>query len=227
MKPDPSDATGGANPFVPAQAYPCRRRKSRKNSSSGEPGPGACASAAPLAVPASAGLGGRDVDDHPDQLCGELERRLRKMASFAGGSGSASSPCRDQQQQSTIAARITPRRPEKLHETCLPRADRRTPAHREERSSAGVSAALDMKWRRAWQDGSSDVTSANQSAAGEILRALFDAALAAADPRQAMIGRIPAPVRGRTVVVGAGKAAAAMAHAFESAVVRVRSKVSF
>src|SRR6202048_637774 len=57
----------------------------------------------------------------------------------------------------------------------------------------------------------------NQAAAGETLRELFDAALAAADPSQALEGRIPAPVRGRTVVVGAGKAAAAMASAFEAA----------
>ncbi len=52
-------------------------------------------------------------------------------------------------------------------------------------------------------------------AAGEFLRSLFDAALAAADPEQALAERIPAPVNGRTVVVGAGKAAAAMARAFE------------
>ena len=57
----------------------------------------------------------------------------------------------------------------------------------------------------------------NQAAAGETLRELFDAALAAADPSQALERRIPAPVRGRTVVVGAGKASAAMARAFEAA----------
>jgi glycerate 2-kinase len=57
----------------------------------------------------------------------------------------------------------------------------------------------------------------NQATAGETLRELFDAALAAADPSQALERRIPAPVRGRTVVVGAGKASAAMARAFEAA----------
>jgi glycerate 2-kinase len=46
---------------------------------------------------------------------------------------------------------------------------------------------------------------------------LFDAALAAADPGRAIEQRIPAPVRGRTVLVGAGKASAAMARAFETA----------
>src|SRR6266550_344395 len=54
-------------------------------------------------------------------------------------------------------------------------------------------------------------------AAGELLRALFDAALAAADPARAIAPHIPASVSGRTVVVGAGKASAAMARAFEKA----------
>ena len=57
----------------------------------------------------------------------------------------------------------------------------------------------------------------NQAAAGETLRELFDAALAAADPTQALERRIPTPIRGRTAVVGAGKASAAMARAFEAA----------
>jgi hydroxypyruvate reductase len=47
------------------------------------------------------------------------------------------------------------------------------------------------------------------------LRSLFDAALAAADPYRAIAPALPAPVAGRTVVVGAGKASAAMARAFE------------
>ena len=49
------------------------------------------------------------------------------------------------------------------------------------------------------------------------LRALFDAALAAADPARVVVGHLPPPVGGRTVVVGAGKASAAMARAFEQA----------
>src|SRR5438105_4534049 len=61
------------------------------------------------------------------------------------------------------------------------------------------------------------VTTHNHRAAGATLRELFDAALAAAEPSRALERRIPAPVRGRTVVVGAGKAAAAMARAFETA----------
>ncbi len=51
----------------------------------------------------------------------------------------------------------------------------------------------------------------------ETLRALFDAALAAADPARAITGHLPQPVAGRTIVVGAGKASAAMACAFEKA----------
>src|SRR5271169_100657 len=61
-----------------------------------------------------------------------------------------------------------------------------------------------------------DVTIRDDQAAGEFLRALFDAALAAADPDRALAGQIPEAVRGRTVVAGAGKAAAAMARAFET-----------
>jgi hydroxypyruvate reductase len=48
-----------------------------------------------------------------------------------------------------------------------------------------------------------------------LLRALFDAALAAADPRQAVPRHLPPAPAGRTLVVGAGKAAAAMAKAVE------------
>jgi hydroxypyruvate reductase len=60
------------------------------------------------------------------------------------------------------------------------------------------------------------------SALREFLLALFDAALAAADPAKLIAGpaiaaHLPEPVRGRTIVVGAGKASAAMARAFENA----------
>jgi hydroxypyruvate reductase len=50
----------------------------------------------------------------------------------------------------------------------------------------------------------------------DILVGSFQAALAAADPLQIVPGHLPAPPRGRTVVVGAGKAAASMARAVES-----------
>ena len=47
------------------------------------------------------------------------------------------------------------------------------------------------------------------------LASLFDAAVAAADPAWLLPGRLPPPAAGRTAVVGAGKAAAAMAAAVE------------
>jgi len=48
-----------------------------------------------------------------------------------------------------------------------------------------------------------------------LLRQLFSAALAAADPARVVAGHLPDPPTGRTVVVGAGKAGAAMARAVE------------
>lgn len=49
------------------------------------------------------------------------------------------------------------------------------------------------------------------------LRQLFDAAVAAAQPGLVLPAHLPAPPRGRTLVVGAGKASAAMAQALEAA----------
>jgi hydroxypyruvate reductase len=53
------------------------------------------------------------------------------------------------------------------------------------------------------------------SQAEPLLRAMFDAAVAAAAPGPWMADLLPSPPKGRTVVVGAGKAAAAMAAAVE------------
>jgi glycerate 2-kinase len=50
-----------------------------------------------------------------------------------------------------------------------------------------------------------------------ILLALFEAALAAARPEGKFADRLPLPPKGRTIVIGAGKAAASMARAFENA----------
>jgi|SRR5580658_1477575 glycerate 2-kinase len=49
-----------------------------------------------------------------------------------------------------------------------------------------------------------------------LLRAMFDAAIGAASPALVLPRHLPEPPRGRTVVVGAGKAAAAMARAVEA-----------
>ena len=48
-----------------------------------------------------------------------------------------------------------------------------------------------------------------------ILQSMFDAAIAAANPAQCVPPNLPEPPRGRTIVIGAGKAAASMARAVE------------
>lgn len=48
-----------------------------------------------------------------------------------------------------------------------------------------------------------------------LLASLFDAAVAAADPRRALAAHLPERPKGRTVVIGAGKGAAQLAAAFE------------
>ena len=52
---------------------------------------------------------------------------------------------------------------------------------------------------------------------GEILRSLADAAITAAQPAGKFDGCLPERPKGRTIVLGAGKASAAMATAFEAA----------
>ena len=48
------------------------------------------------------------------------------------------------------------------------------------------------------------------------LRSLFDAAVAAADPMKTIATHLPPPPKGRTIVIGAGKASAEMARALEA-----------
>jgi glycerate-2-kinase len=57
----------------------------------------------------------------------------------------------------------------------------------------------------------------SDAAARAALRRMFEAALAAADPLTVLAGHLPEPSRGRTIVVGVGKAAAKMALAVERA----------
>ncbi|WP_240991207.1 glycerate kinase type-2 family protein [Cupriavidus taiwanensis] len=54
-------------------------------------------------------------------------------------------------------------------------------------------------------------------AASALLRRMFDAAVAAAQPSQIIARHLPERPEGRTIVIGAGKASAAMAQAFEAA----------
>src|SRR5689334_22022275 len=51
----------------------------------------------------------------------------------------------------------------------------------------------------------------------QLLRSMFDAAVGAASPQLRIPGHLPPPPKGKTVVVGAGKASAAMAKAVEDA----------
>lgn len=53
--------------------------------------------------------------------------------------------------------------------------------------------------------------------ARHVLRRMFDAAVDSAAPAQAVVGHLPGKPRGRCVVVGAGKASAAMAAAVDTA----------
>jgi hydroxypyruvate reductase len=48
------------------------------------------------------------------------------------------------------------------------------------------------------------------------LRALFDAAVECAQPAAVLAGQLPAPPKGRTLVIGAGKAGGAMAAAVDA-----------
>ena len=57
----------------------------------------------------------------------------------------------------------------------------------------------------------------NDAQARAALRSVFDAAVAAADPRRVLARHLPDQPRGRCVVVGAGKSAAVMAAALEDA----------
>ncbi|MBP6536297.1 MAG: glycerate-2-kinase family protein, partial [Xylophilus sp.] len=49
----------------------------------------------------------------------------------------------------------------------------------------------------------------------QLLRQMFDAAVAAAQPALCLPPHLPPPPKGRTIVIGAGKASAAMARALE------------
>ncbi|MCF1455965.1 DUF4147 domain-containing protein, partial [Agrobacterium vitis] len=57
----------------------------------------------------------------------------------------------------------------------------------------------------------------NDVSARQVLRRIFDAAVASADPKIAVVNNLPERPRGRCVVVGAGKASAAMAAAVDAA----------
>ena len=57
----------------------------------------------------------------------------------------------------------------------------------------------------------------NDHSAKDALNRIFMAAVASADPAKVLQHHLPSPPKGRCVVVGAGKASAAMAAALEAA----------
>jgi len=61
------------------------------------------------------------------------------------------------------------------------------------------------------------MTAWNDTSARDALNRIFMAAVASADPAKVLQQHLPSPPRGRCVVVGAGKASAAMAAALEAA----------
>ena len=56
---------------------------------------------------------------------------------------------------------------------------------------------------------------AGARADGTLLKTMFDAAISAALPEKIVSRHLPTPPKGRTIVVGAGKASAGMARAVE------------
>ena len=63
----------------------------------------------------------------------------------------------------------------------------------------------------------SDIKIEQDEQARILLRSMFDAAVAAADPFKVLAEYLPEKPKGRCIVVGAGKASAAMAAALEAA----------
>ncbi|MGV1988628.1 glycerate kinase type-2 family protein [Agrobacterium sp. 22-221-1] len=57
----------------------------------------------------------------------------------------------------------------------------------------------------------------NDASARDVLRRIFDAAVASADPAKVVASHLPERPKGRCVVIGAGKASAAMAAALDTA----------
>src|ERR1035437_5186690 len=77
-----------------------------------------------------------------------------------------------------------------------------------------------MPWWRLFKAPMSDgpsPTGWTGTAARAVLRDIFDAAVASADPGAAVLRHLPEKPRGRCVVIGAGKASVAMAAALDAA----------
>ncbi|MBU1816982.1 MAG: DUF4147 domain-containing protein, partial [Gammaproteobacteria bacterium] len=84
--------------------------------------------------------------------------------------------------------------------------------HNPQPAPAAVSAVLPPSTRTA----SAEVLPDYRSEPRAFLRALFDTAVRSAQPLHGMREWLPAPPKGRTLVLGAGKAGGAMAQALEA-----------
>src|ERR1700730_15855109 len=145
MNPEPSDADRGDGELGPPGA-PFSLKKSRKNSSSGVPGDGPCASGAPLAT-------GAAVTWVVEMLTTTPTSRAASCAKiFENGTSGASAllGMDTLKDKSSNTARMTAREPNNATISLLHTSSRlRTLGLLGRRSRAGVSVALDMKWRRA------------------------------------------------------------------------------
>src|ERR1700730_9165519 len=147
MNPEPSDADRGDGELGPPGA-PFSLKKSRKNSSSGVPGEGTCASGAPLAAGAAVTWVVEMLTTTPPSRPASCAKTSENGTSGA----SARLGMAVLKDKVSITARITARGPNNATISLLHTSSRlRTLGLRGRRSRAGVSVGLDMKWRRAWQ----------------------------------------------------------------------------
>src|SRR6516225_8520030 len=148
MKPEPSDAARGAGELGPP-GVPFSPKKSRKNSSSGDPGEGSCASGAPLFAGAGVACVVEMLTTTPISLAASWAKTSEKGASGASArlgiaaiSDSVSNIARTAARRPNDVTIYLLHRIPGQHALCLPHRISRT----------GVSVGLDMKWRQAWQD---------------------------------------------------------------------------
>ena len=165
-----------AAPIRPARrARPCRRRKSWKNWSSGEPGAGGCASGAVLWRRRRAAWVVEMLTTTPTSLAARLSEDLRKRCRLRRvGRGSAPPRPSNGDQQCRAADRASAAEQLSQNSSAFTPARSPRPACRGPACDLALAfpAALDMKWRVAWQDGSSDVRYARSSAAGRVAAGL-------------------------------------------------------
>src|SRR6516225_2647198 len=148
MNPDPSDAARGANEFGPP-GVPFSPKKSRKNSSSGDPGD-SCASGAPLAAGATVAWVVEILTTTPVSRAASCPKTSEKGTS--GGSAQLDADTVNDSVSNT--ARVAARGPKKATAYLLHTSPRHAALRVLRRNvRLGASVGLDRKSRPAWQDG--------------------------------------------------------------------------